>query len=104
RFYSFGDLSYRRGLSAGFYRFPKQVAQNVPEFYPDGFLPEIGTKMSDRAITVGLKRKGTWDVDVSLTHGENTMGFEIDNTVNASLGTSSPTTFDAGTLRFAQTV
>ncbi|MCX5744609.1 MAG: TonB-dependent receptor [Proteobacteria bacterium] len=104
KFYSFGDLSARDGSAAGFYRFPKQLAQNVPEFYPNGFLPEIHSTISDVAITVGIKRKGTWDVDASLTHGRNAFGFNIERSVNASLGTSSPTTFNAGSLEFQQTV
>jgi iron complex outermembrane receptor protein len=36
--------------------------------------------------------------------GRNAFKFNIENSVNASLGTASPTTFDAGTLKFAQTV
>jgi iron complex outermembrane recepter protein len=104
KFYSFGDLSYRRGIAAGFYRFPKQTSQTVPEFYPDGFLPEIHTDVSDVAVTAGVRRKGTWDVDASLTHGRNSLRFDIERSVNASLGTSSPTTFDAGALSFQQTV
>jgi iron complex outermembrane receptor protein len=103
-FYSFGDISHRRGRAAGFYRFPKQTLQNVPEFYPNGFLPEIEPVINDRAVTVGLRRKGTWNVDASLTHGGNDFQFNIEDSVNASLGTSSPTTFDAGTLRSSQTV
>jgi iron complex outermembrane receptor protein len=103
-FYSFGDVSHRRGTAAGFYRFPKQTSQNVPEFYPNGFLPEIQPIIEDRAVTVGLRRKGTWNVDASITHGTNSFQFNIENSVNASLGTSSPTTFDAGTLRAAETV
>jgi iron complex outermembrane receptor protein len=103
-FYSFGDISHRRGRSAGFYRLPKQVSQNVPEFYPNGFLPEIQPVINDTAITAGLKRKGTWNVDASLTHGRSSFQFNIENTVNASLGTSSPTTFDAGTLSADETV
>ncbi|HEY5945916.1 MAG TPA: TonB-dependent receptor [Kofleriaceae bacterium] len=103
-FYSFGDLSHRRGAANGFYRFPKQQAQNVPEFNPNGFLPEIHPTMDDAAITIGMRRKGTWNVDASLTHGRSAFQFNIENSVNASLGTASPTTFDAGTLDFSQTV
>lgn len=103
-FYSFGDISHRRGRAAGFYRFPKQTLQNVPEFYPNGFLPEIHPVINDRAVTVGLRRKGTWNVDTSITHGGNDFQFNIESSVNASLGTSSPTTFDAGTLHSSQTV
>ena len=105
RFYSFGDVSYRRGDAAGFYRFPFQTSQNVPEFYPDGFLPRIRTDIADTALTVGLRQtSGLWSVDASLTRGTSAFRFDIDNSVNASLGTASPTTFDAGTLTSGETV
>ncbi len=105
RFYSFGDLSYRRGDAAGFYRFPFQTSQNVPEFYPNGFLPLIRTDIADTAFTVGLKQtSGAWTIDGSLTRGTSGFKFNIDNSVNASLGTASPTTFDAGTLASSETV
>jgi iron complex outermembrane receptor protein len=103
-FYSFGDIAHRRGSASGFYRFPKQEAQNVPQFYPNGFLPEIHPTINDASITMGIRRKGTWTVDASLTHGRNSFKFNIENSVNASLDTASPTTFDAGTLSFDQTV
>lgn len=103
-FYSFGDISHRRAAANGFYRFPKQVAQNVPEFYANGFLPEIHPTIDDVAISLGIRRKGTWTVDASLTHGRSAFQFNIENSVNASLGTASPTTFDAGTTMFTQTV
>jgi iron complex outermembrane receptor protein len=104
KFYSFGDIAHRRSLAAGFYRFPKQEAQLVAEFFPDGFLPKIQPTIDDQALTVGVRRKGQWTVDASLTHGRNSFQFNIENSVNASLDTASPTTFDAGTLRFSQTV
>ncbi len=104
KFYSFGDLGHRRGSSAGFRRFPKEIEKNVPDFYPRGFLPLIEPTIDDAAITVGIKRKGDWNVDTSLTHGRNSFTFNIEDSVNASLGTASPTTFDAGTLAFDQTV
>jgi iron complex outermembrane receptor protein len=103
-FYSFGDVAHRRGSASGFYRFPKQEAQNVPTFYPNGFLPEIHPTINDASITMGIRRKGTWTVDASLTHGRNSFKFNIEDSVNASLDTKSPTTFDAGTLSFDQTV
>jgi iron complex outermembrane receptor protein len=103
RFYAFGDVTHRRGSAGGFYRFPKQQSQNVPEFYSSGFLPLIDPIINDQSLTVGIRRKGTWTVDASLTHGESSFLFNIENSVNASLGTASPTTFDAGTLKFQQT-
>ncbi|MGH9885897.1 MAG: TonB-dependent receptor, partial [bacterium] len=103
-FYSFGDVGHRNGSAAGFYRFPNQFGQNVARFYPLGFLPEIHSNINDLAVTVGVKRKGDWTIDASLTHGRNSFQFNIENSVNASLGTLSPTTFDAGTLASSETV
>src|SRR3569623_1333084 len=103
-FYSFGDLSHRRGDAGGFYRMPVQDTQNVPEFYPDGFLPLLRPVMDDTSITIGIRKKGTWNVDASLTHGTSAFRFDIENSVYASLGTASPTTFDAGTLTATETV
>jgi iron complex outermembrane receptor protein len=104
-FYSFGDLTHRFSEAAAFYRFPKQTAQVVPEYYPNGFLPEIDTTIDDAAITVGLRgEQSGWNMDLSLTHGENAFRFNVENSVNASLGTDSPTTFDSGSLSFSQTL
>ena len=104
KFYSFGDVSYRRGNAAGFYRFPVQESQNVPEFYPNGFLPEIHTDIADSSFTVGIRQKGDWTVDASLTRGTSSFRFDIENSVNASLGTASPTSFNAGELVSTETV
>ena len=103
-FYSFGDLGHRNGNAAGFYRYPNQTTQNVASFYPNGFLPQIHSNIDDLGVTIGVRRKGDWTVDASLTHGQNSFQFNIENSVNASLGTSSPTSFDAGTLSAQETV
>jgi iron complex outermembrane recepter protein len=106
-FYSFGDIGHRNGQAAGFYRFPNQFSQTVPGFYGElagGFLPEIHSNINDLGITVGVKRKGEWTIDASLTHGRNSFQFNIENSLNASLGTLSPTTFNAGTLSASQTL
>jgi iron complex outermembrane recepter protein len=102
--YSTGDIGHRNGSSAGFYRLPQTPAQNVPEFYPNGFLPEIHSNINDLGITVGIRQKGDWTVDASITHGQNSFQFNIENSVNASYGTASPTTFDSGTVASQQTL
>jgi iron complex outermembrane recepter protein len=103
-FYSFGNVSYRRGDAAGFYRYPYETTENVGVYYPNGFLPLIQPLIEDNTITIGVRRKGTWQVDASLTHGTSSFQFDIGNSVNASLGTASPTTFDAGKLEYSETV
>jgi iron complex outermembrane receptor protein len=103
-FYSFADLGHRNGNAAGFYRYPIQTNSVVLAFYPNGFLPEIHSNINDLGVTVGVRRKGDWNIDASITHGRNSFQFNIENTVNASYGTASPTTFDAGTLSAQETV
>ncbi len=103
-FYAFGGLTHRTGEATGFFRLPNSEARVNLEVYPNGFLPEIHTRVQDQAITAGLKgiRNG-WIVDLSATHGGNGFLYNIENTINASLGVSSPTSFDAGSLGFNQT-
>ena len=103
-FYSSGDLAHRNGDAAAFYRYPNQTTQNVAAFYPNGFLPEIHSNINDLGITVGVRRKGDWNVDASLTHGQNSFQFNVENSVNASLGTNSPTSFNSGTLSAQETL
>ena len=104
-FYSFGDLTHRYGKATAFYRYPKDTAQNVPEYYPNGFLPRIDTTIDDASVAAGVRgQKAGWNYDVSLKHGFNSFRFNVENSVNASLGTASPTTFNAGRLRSAETV
>ena len=104
-FYSFGGISHRDGLAAGFYRLPSQEGRVVPELYPFGFLPEIHTVLDDNASTVGVRGAvNGWDVDFSVTRGTNSLHYFVEHSDNASMGTASPTTFDAGQLTFGQTV
>ena len=104
-FYSFGGISHRDGHAAGFYRLPSQEARVVPQLYPLGFLPEIHTILDDNAGTAGVRgRLNSWDVDFSVTHGTNALHFFVDHSNNASMGTGSPTTFDAGRLTSGETV
>lgn len=104
-FYAFGGATTRKGAATGFYRRPIQEARVVFELYPNGFLPQIHTQIDDQALSLGLRgKKGAWDFDLSVTHGRNSLQFNIENTNNASLGAASPTSFDAGRLKFQQTV
>jgi iron complex outermembrane receptor protein len=47
---------------------------------------------------------GAWDMDASIVYGKNKMEYEIQNTLNRSLGASSKTVFDAGGYGYDQTV
>lgn len=104
-FYFFGIFSNRLGNSTGFYRMPYQNS-NIPSVYPNGFLPEIASNINDVSIGTGLKGKvGTWNYDLSNTFGQNSFGFNIENTINVSgyyFNQSPKSEFDAGTLLFRQ--
>ncbi|MCK5148400.1 TonB-dependent receptor [bacterium] len=103
-FYAFGGFTHRKGFATGFFRLPNSEARVNLNTYPNGFLPEIHTEVDDDAFTAGVRgiRNG-WDVDISLTTGGNAFQFNIENSINASIGESSPTSFDAGRLKFRQT-
>ncbi len=102
-FYSFGGFGIRDGNSAGFYRRPVQN-RTLTEIYPNGFLPEIGSNITDASLAVGIRGKifKDWRYDLSNTFGQNQFKYTIKNTSNATLGINSPTTFNAGKLGFSQ--
>jgi iron complex outermembrane receptor protein len=64
--YAFGGYSKKDGNSAGLYRYPSSVvlasnagkyAPNVFAMYPNGFLPNINTKIADYSTAVGYRTK-----------------------------------------------
>jgi len=100
--YAFGGWSFRDALGPGFYRRALQFTQNWPEIYPIGFLPLIATSVGDGSGTLGVRgTRGAWYGDLSLQYGRNSMDFDIENTLNASLGPAIPpnqTEFYAGSF------
>ena len=67
------------------------------ELFPGGFTPRFGANTADRAILAGIKGAAsllTWDL--SASYGRHEADFFIFNTVNASLGPSTPTEFNPG--------
>lgn len=103
-FYFNHGYTNKLGEAAGFYRLPSQSSQVDVTIYPNGFLPLITTDIDDISLTAGVKGLlGQWNYDISNSMGQNSIRFDITNTLNASLpiGTS-PTQFRAGELRFSQ--
>ncbi|MBE7174296.1 MAG: TonB-dependent receptor [Williamsia sp.] len=102
--------SQRDGSSYGFSRNPNSVSQlpvlaNGRPYYPDGFLPEIGTTIKDFSTIAGFKTEfGGWNADLSNTLGQNTIYYNIHQTGNASLPPADnvQTDFYAGKLLFFQ--
>ncbi|MEY3420664.1 MAG: hypothetical protein RIR48_949 [Bacteroidota bacterium] len=109
-FYAFGGFNNKQGNAAGFYRYPNAVPAavraNVFSVYPNGFLPEINSDVTDLSAVIGLKGViADWNYDLSNTFGQNTFDFEITNSVNYTQALSSASfqrEFNAGGLKFLQ--
>jgi len=100
--YAFGGLNFREGIGAPFRRLPSEN-RNISAIYPNGFLPETHTSVSDRSIAVGVRsRLGNYNLDLSNTYGTNRFDMSVRNTLNASLLGTSPTQFEAGGHSFSQ--
>ncbi len=102
KFYSFFNYDFRLGEAGGFYRAP-QDKRNLPELYPQGYLPLISPDISDFSGTVGFRGKvNGWRVDMSNTYGRSQYHYFVENSLNASVGPTSQTMFDCGQLLFCQ--
>jgi iron complex outermembrane receptor protein len=103
-FYATAGLSSRDSLGGGFYR-RAQDSRNIVDIYPNGFLPSIQTDTSDMSLITGIKGYGdVWNYDLSLTHGSNELEYSVVNSLNTSLGATSQTDFNAGTLEYNTTI
>jgi iron complex outermembrane receptor protein len=95
-FYSRQGFSHRNTKAYAWTRTPNADG-NIPEIYPNGFDPIEDTSITDFTFDNGLKFKvADWDVDFYNAFGNNRFTYDIKNTVNATLGAQSPTSFDAG--------
>lgn len=102
--YSFGIFGYRNSTASQFYRYPNSE-NNVLSIYPLGFRPQAEVSIYDRSATLGVKGMFIgWKMEVSNTFGQNTFTNIAKNTLNASLGEQSPTSFRGGKLQFTQNV
>lgn len=115
KFYTFGNYSWSEGTTGFFYRNPNTsfLATSVPltdqpggprfsfrDIFPGGFAPEFGATIRDAAIAAGVKNDlpGAFNWDVSASYGRNEASYRITNTVNPSLGPTSPHSFRPGQL------
>jgi iron complex outermembrane receptor protein len=121
--YTFGNYSWTAGTTAFFYRYPgtnppfqfptNSLFNSVPltqtpggprfsfrTLFPGGFAPDFHATIRDASLVGGLRGDlgGDLTYDLSSSYGRNHVSYRISNTVNASLGPSSPTSFRAGEL------
>jgi iron complex outermembrane recepter protein len=79
--------------------------RNIMSIYPNGFLPVISPTVDDVSATGGMTwSMGDWEMDMSLGFGKNSMVFDVDNSLNRSIGPSSKTGFFSGGFSYDQTV
>jgi len=92
-------VNYRDSKASAFYR-PADV--NLSN--PNGFLPLINAKVLDYAFCVGVKGSideyTTWDL--SNSYGVNDFHYYVKDSMNYVLGSSSPSSFDNGSLNAIQ--
>jgi iron complex outermembrane receptor protein len=96
--YSFGTYSHRVSDLPFTFRSPNNV-NTLPQLYPEGFRPDLVIKEDDFEFAVGARGKvAGWDWDLSSTYGRDDADENTAQSINASLGPSSPTTFHVGAL------
>ena len=74
---------------------------SLQERFPGGFTPQFGGDVLDASLVTGLRGQLAGGVlwDASASAGSSEADFFIYDTVNASLGLDTPTTFDPGLYR-----
>ncbi|MFT3997126.1 MAG: TonB-dependent receptor [Asticcacaulis sp.] len=102
--YGFASFQDLESESAAFFR-NSTNSGNVVSIYPDGYLPLINVKSKDYSATVGTRGQwGDWTSDYSLTWGRNELEYNTLNSVNATYGTASKTSFYDGKVVYDQLV
>ena len=112
--YGFGNANATRSSSEFSYRpptssvFARSYYQDNPPFlyptyrlsnvYPNGFVPIFGSRSIDASLVAGLRGEiaDSLHWDLSGGWGRNRIRYTLRNTINASLGPQSPTSFDSG--------
>ncbi|MCB1669558.1 MAG: TonB-dependent receptor [Gammaproteobacteria bacterium] len=67
------------------------------EWFPGGYTPDFGAGIRDMSEVAGIRGEiGETTYDVSLGAGFSEVTYRLSNTVNASMGSDSPTSFEPG--------
>ena len=87
---------------------------HAPQYTYVGYVPTFVGKLDDYNATAGTKFVvNDWNADISLTYGGNKQNYAVSNSVNRSMEddylahvitTPSPTSFDAGGVKFSHWV
>ncbi|ACT60381.1 TonB-dependent receptor plug domain-containing protein [Hirschia baltica] len=96
------DFNWRNPTSGIFNTSTIYPDFNLLDIYPAGFSPDFGQEDTDLSVTTGLKGAVANDAlswEFSVGYGSNEIEYNISNTINASLGPNSPTSFYIGSLK-----
>ena len=100
--YSFDTLSYRDSKKNTGSFLPNN-SDSLPQVYPNGFNALRRIYEPDFQVALGVRGDiAGWAVDVSSTFGRDYAYLKGENTINASLGPTSPTSFHLSTQVYDQ--
>ncbi len=99
-FYSNATFNHRDSDASAFFR----TADVTRPIFPEGFLPIINAKITDANFIIGANGQFGEGVfwDLSNASGYNEFEFSVHDSMNYTLGSASPTSFDNGELRSLQ--
>lgn len=109
-FYTFGtfsaghsesDFNFRSPVNDSTFRDPDlEDDYSLLDRYPNGFTPNFGSDDRDYSLVSGIEGNinDNLSYDLSAGYGMNQVVYFLDNSINASLGESSPTSFKPGEL------
>ncbi len=100
--YLLGTAHQRQTEGAAFFRYPGDPS-NVASIYPNGYRPITKGDITDTSLVAGTRfDAGLWSLDASARTGLNVFDYGLANSLNASLGDASPTSFHLANMRSGQ--
>ncbi|MRX10937.1 TonB-dependent receptor [Pseudoduganella sp. FT25W] len=100
--YSFATANKRKSDGSAYFRYPGDPS-NVEAVYPQGYRPVTHGDASDLSVVAGVRiASADWNWDISARHGSNIFHYDVNNSLNASLGAQSPTSFHLATFDYRQ--
>ncbi|RYG35664.1 MAG: TonB-dependent receptor, partial [Burkholderiales bacterium] len=103
--YGFATLARRESTAPQNFRTPNRD-EVVRAIYPDGFTPVEVIEETDYSLLTGLRghTPGYWDWDLSFYHGKDDIDIFVHNSINATYGLDSQTSFFIGNLQSEATI
>jgi iron complex outermembrane recepter protein len=103
--YGWAGGQKRHTETAATFRAPNDAVKNIASVYPNGFVPHISSHSDDYTLGSALKGEiAGWKANFSVDDGWNEIKYDTVNTLNASLGPTSPHSFYAGKMIYGQVV